>query len=110
MSAAQPSPRFPFLRRWRRVMWSGLALVLLLSGWLQFWPIPYDPQAWVPQPNLGFTGIFTVNQQLTAITSPTSVVGEGPEVIAFSADGSFCTGLVDGRIMPASGPGALCPA
>lgn len=74
-------------------------MVLLLSGWLLLWPISYGPQAWAPQPNLGFSGIFTANQRLTAIASPTGAVGEGPEDIAFSADGSFCTGVADGRIL-----------
>ena len=74
-------------------------MVLLLSGWLLLWPISYDPQAWTPQPNMGFSGIYTANQRLTTITSPTGAVGEGPEDIAFSADGSFCTGVADGRIL-----------
>ncbi len=98
MFVVQPSP-LRRRRRWRRLLWSGLVGLLLLCGWLLFWPIPYDPQAWTPQPNLGFSGIFTTNQRLTVITSPTGAVGVGPEDIAFSADGSFCTGLADGRIL-----------
>lgn len=73
--------------------------VVALIGWLLLWPIPYEPQAWTPEPAPGFTGAFAADQRLTAITPLTAAIGHGPEDIAFAADGSFCTGLTDGRIL-----------
>lgn len=94
--SSQPQVRFP---RWRRVVLGGVVVLVLLASWLLFWPIPYEPQAWTPEPDPGFTGTFVANQRLTAIVPVTAALGEGPEDIAFFADGSFCTGLADGRIL-----------
>lgn len=94
--SSTPQRRFP---HWRRIRLVGAILVLALSGWLLFWPIPYEPQAWSPDPAPGFTGAFAANQRLTVIAPLTGAIGEGPEDTAFSADGSFCTGFADGRIL-----------
>jgi sugar lactone lactonase YvrE len=41
-----------------------LAAILLLLGWLLFWPVPIAPVAWTPPPNPGLSGPFAPNDQL----------------------------------------------
>ena len=90
------SPRHHF---WRRALLSGAGLLLVLVGWLLLWPVPYEPQAWMPEPAPVFAGPFAVNHRLTAISHVTGPLSAGPEDLAFSTDSSFCTGLADGRIL-----------
>lgn len=39
----------------RRFLQAGLALVVLLAGYLMFWPTPVDPVAWDPPADHGLT-------------------------------------------------------
>lgn len=44
----------------------GIALIaiLLLGGYLLFWPVPISPKAWEAQPNPGYVGDFAANTGL----------------------------------------------
>ncbi len=91
----------------RRVLAGGGGLLLIVIAWLLCWPVPYTPQAWTPQAVPAFTGVFAANERLAAIEPLTGAVGAGPEDVAFAADGSFCTGLADGRILRFNADGTL---
>ncbi|HEX3133591.1 MAG TPA: SMP-30/gluconolactonase/LRE family protein [Planctomycetota bacterium] len=82
-----------------RVVLGCAVVALLVGGWLLCWPIPYEPLGWTPEPAPTLSGPFAANDRLTAITSITGPIGTGPEDLAFAADGTFCTGLADGRIL-----------
>lgn len=90
----------------RRVTAIGVAALLLLSGWLLCWPIPYEPIAWTPEPAPALSGPFAADERLAGITPITGPIGHGPEDIAFAADGTFCTGVADGRILRFAADGA----
>lgn len=76
-----------------------LVLLLLLLGYLFFWPVPVDPQAWTPSEDPGFTGPYTVNNRLAAVERYGQAAGQGPEDVAIDAQGRAVVGFIDGRIV-----------
>jgi sugar lactone lactonase YvrE len=44
-----------------------LAAILVLLGWLLFWPVPIDPVAWTPPPNPGLSGPYAPNTYLDEV-------------------------------------------
>lgn len=72
----------------------GLLIVFLLlkSG-------PIDPVIWQPAPNPGLVSPFAPNNKLDGISEVLKGHYHGPEDIAQASDGSFFTGLHDGRIV-----------
>ena len=70
------------------IVWVGMAVT----------SAPIIPLAWDAPENPGLNGAFAPNEALTAV-STLPMPGIGPEDVACAADGSFYSGLVDGRIM-----------
>lgn len=83
---------------WIKSLFALLLVVVL--GWVGYamTSSPIVPQTWNPPANPGLTGPFAANDLLASVdTLP--MPGIGPEDVACAADGSYYTGLVDGRIM-----------
>lgn len=76
-----------------------VALVVGLSGYLLFWPVPIDPIAWTPPASPGFTGPYARNSALVRTELLAAEVGKGPESVALGPDGYLYSGLRDGRII-----------
>jgi sugar lactone lactonase YvrE len=78
-------------------------LVLLLVGYLLFWPVPIRPYAWTPGPDPGQTGPYVANDDLArAHLVPVGVVPDdmAPETIARSPlDGRLYTALANGWVV-----------
>ncbi|MBL8953013.1 MAG: SMP-30/gluconolactonase/LRE family protein [Myxococcaceae bacterium] len=72
----------------------ALGLLVLLLGYLLFWPTRYAPGAWGPPPDVP----LELNDRLKTAEL---FHGElpGPEAIAFDAQGRIVTGLRDGRLV-----------
>lgn len=81
-------------------------LILKVSGTLAallllfvVWPARIDPVAYQPQASRGFTGPFSLNDQLARADVIPLVSGRGPEDVAVDAEGRIYGGLHDGRIV-----------
>lgn len=73
--------------------------VVLLAGYLVFWPVPIDPEPFDVPDNPGYTGDFEANNRLSAAERLAQGLVHGPEDTAMDADGLLYTGLEDGRIV-----------
>lgn len=75
-----------------------LVLLVLVAGYLLFWPIPIDAVAWRPGV-APYPVTFEAEQVLGVAEVLASGVGHGPEDVTLGPDGNFYTGLQDGRIL-----------
>lgn len=77
-----------------------IALILGFGSYLVFWPVPVEPQAWVPTRNPGYVKDFTVNTEMADAEFLSLPDGEyGPEDIAIGPDGRLYTAVHSGRIL-----------
>jgi sugar lactone lactonase YvrE len=79
----------------KRVM---LILVLILLGYLAFWPVDIDPVAWQSPENMGYTDIFSKNSNLSQITRIELKGDVGPEDLALDANNNVYFSLSSGDI------------
>ncbi|MEO0469573.1 MAG: SMP-30/gluconolactonase/LRE family protein [Bacteroidota bacterium] len=83
-----------------------LGLVLLL-GYLFFWPVTDEPFAWQPPEAPDYAGDYAQNNQLQqAEIYSTLPLGKGPEDIAVDSNGYIYGGLDDGKILRYKNPDA----
>jgi sugar lactone lactonase YvrE len=82
-----------------------LFLILALGFYLMLWPVPIDPVVWTPTPDPGLTGPYAQSSAMPGLTKLLVEEGLGPEDVTRDANGTFYTGLQDGRILrfPAEG-------
>ena len=80
----------------------GISLVLAVA----FVKSPIDPQVWIPPANPGFVDGFAVNSELSDVAL-IDVPGLGPEDVSCAVDGSWVTGLEDGRIIKLDASGVV---
>ncbi len=80
----------------------GILLVLTVA----FFKSPVEPQVWVPPANPGFVNGFAVNSKLSDVVL-IDVPGDGPEDVSCALDGSWVTGLEDGRVINLEESGAV---
>jgi len=80
----------------------GISLVLAVA----FVKSPIDPQVWIPSANPGFVDGFAVNSELSDIAL-IDVPGLGPEDVSCAVDGSWVTGLEDGRVIELDASGVV---
>jgi sugar lactone lactonase YvrE len=79
------------------------ALVLL---YFLFWPVPIRPVPWEAPSNPGYTGVFDVNERLSAMDT-VSVLGErGPEAVAVDDSGRMYFATGSGWIVRTDSTGA----
>jgi sugar lactone lactonase YvrE len=79
----------------KRVM---IILVLVLLGYLAFWPVKVDPVAWQSPTNLGYSGVFSQNQYLSQIKRIELNGDIGPEDLALDANNNVYFSLLSGDI------------
>lgn len=77
---------------------STASIILVLAGYLVFWPVEVDPVAWQAPENLGYSGDFEKNQQLSQINRIELEGDIGPEDLALSNDGNVYFALLSGDI------------
>lgn len=77
---------------------STASIILVLAGYLVFWPVEVDPVAWQAPKNLGYSGDFEKNQQLSQINRIELEGDIGPEDLALSNDGNVYFALLSGDI------------
>jgi len=83
----------------RRALAILISALVAVAAYLALWPVPIDPVAWEPPPAPELTGPLSPNNGLTATRRPMDGFGEGPEDIAFDAEGRLYTGFADGRVV-----------
>ena len=76
----------------------GLSLIVLI-GYLLFWPINIEPEAWNAPQNQGYQGDFVVNQRLADFEREELDGLHGPEAITQDAQGTFYASTHEGWIM-----------
>jgi sugar lactone lactonase YvrE len=74
-------------------------LLLLVAGYLAFWPVPIDPVAWEAPKAPALAGPFAPNDALAAVRRLGEGVGIGPEDVAVDSEGRIYVGYEDGRLM-----------
>jgi len=82
---------------------------LLLAGYLAFWPVAVNPVAWQAPDNLGYTGTFEKNQQLSQINRIELKGDIGPEDLALGKDGNVYFALLSGDIKFLDDQGQIQP-
>ena len=79
--------------------WLILGLCLLVFTSALAWLLaPVTAESWQADPNPGLTGVFSRNNMLASVEQIVTP-GIGPEAVTCAADGSYWTGLEDGRIL-----------
>ncbi len=77
---------------------STASIILVLAGYLVFWPVEVDPVAWQAPENMGYIGDFEKNQQLSQINRIELEGDIGPEDLALGNDGNVYFALLSGDI------------
>lgn len=85
------------------------SLVLVLTGYLAFWPVAVDPVAWHAPANPGYSGDFSTNQQLSQINRIELKGDIGPEDLALGKDGNVYFALLSGDIKFLDSAGQIQP-
>jgi sugar lactone lactonase YvrE len=73
--------------------------VLLLLGYLLFWPVPISPVAWQPPEAPALEGPYAINDKLADVSIIADGIGIGPEEVLLDEQGHLYTGYEDGRVM-----------
>jgi len=91
----------------RKLLLSTLLILLVLTLYLLFYPVSFEPAAFTPPKNPGFEGVFSTNRSLEQTDFLLNGLGFGPEDIAIGPDSMLYTGFEDGRIVKFSPQGKL---
>ena len=77
----------------------ALLIVVALTAYLLFWPVPIEPVAWQAPQAPKLEGRFAINDALANVTPLAAGEGTGPEDVAIDQDGNLYVGYDDGRIV-----------
>ncbi|MGQ0697653.1 MAG: SMP-30/gluconolactonase/LRE family protein [Panacagrimonas sp.] len=90
----------------KRILWTVPAMLVV---YLLVWPVPIQPIAWTPPVMPSSTeGPYARNDKLRGVQRIADGGVDGPEAIAFDANGRLFTGLGDGRIVSMGSKGSDC--
>ena len=83
------------------IVWilGGMVAALIVIILLAMMRSSIDPVEFVPEPNMGLTGMLASNDAIKSVTLLLEGVGFGPEDIAIGLDDWMYTGYRDGRIV-----------
>lgn len=76
-----------------------LALLMLIAGYLAFWPVPIDPVSWKAPKAPPLEGVYAINSYLANVQRIGTGIGKGPEDVLPDGKGYLYTGYADGRIV-----------
>lgn len=76
-----------------------LVSVVLLFGYLMFWPVPIEPQPWQAPTSKGLTGAHQSNRLLAAMTLLPLAGRHGPEDVAVDRQGRITVSTHNGDIL-----------
>lgn len=79
--------------------WIALGVFVVVFGYLAFWPVPVDPEAWDPPEAPPLEGVYAPNAYLAGIERIDLPASYGPEDVAVDGLGRIYAGLADGRIL-----------
>ncbi|MFI4939172.1 MAG: SMP-30/gluconolactonase/LRE family protein [Burkholderiales bacterium] len=74
-------------------------VVVLLVGYLLFWPVAVQPGSWDAPVAPGYVGAHAANTRLAHLQMIELHGDQGPEHIAFGPDGRLYTGVASGNIL-----------
>lgn len=77
---------------------AGISL-LVLAGYLLFWPVPVEPVSWAAPQSRGYTGAFQANSKLVGLETIAIPGDDGPEDMAEGPDGLIYFSTHGGKIM-----------
>lgn len=80
-----------------RLIVTGFLLILL--GYLLFWPVPIQPQAWQPPEPPARSGVLAQNTHLEGAQRVLREQGFGGEAVALDAQGRVYTGFANGDLV-----------
>ncbi|MGD9044432.1 MAG: SMP-30/gluconolactonase/LRE family protein [Desulfobacterales bacterium] len=83
----------------KKILWSLLAIIIVIILYFLLWPVAIDPVAWEAPPNPGYTGSFLVNERLKGIETFAIAGNHGPEDIAVDSQGRIYTTSHEGHIV-----------
>ncbi|KFI07171.1 SMP-30/gluconolactonase/LRE family protein [Massilia sp. BSC265] len=83
----------------KKVFWIPMVLVLALTAYLAFWPVPIQPVAWQAPKSDGLTGAYAENSKLANPATIDLDGGVGPESVTLAPDGKLYMGLLGGNIL-----------
>ncbi len=83
----------------RRIARGVFGLLVLVVGYLLFWPSPIDPVPYEPPPIPKLAGPTEPNDRLASAELIAAGKVDGPEDIEVDAEGRIFTGLADGRVV-----------
>jgi len=81
----------------RTLLLALIVVLVLLLGYLLFWPVRIDPVAWTPPTAPQLSGIYAPNAELAKIER-LPIDGNKPEDVAFDAEGRIYCGDDTGHI------------
>lgn len=76
-----------------------LLILIVMVGYLLFWPVSIDPVAWDAPEAPALEGPYAINNALADARTLAPEQGIGPEDVAIDDDGYLYVGYVDGRIV-----------
>ncbi len=76
-----------------------LSFLLLVVGYLAFWPVPIEPVSWEAPEAPPLEGVYAINGYLANVQRLGTGVGIGPEDVLPDGNGNLYTGYADGRIV-----------
>lgn len=89
------------MKRLLRVLVSGGVIALACGSWLLTWPVPIEPEVWLPPPDPGPATVRTLPEPALS-----TLAGEGPEDVEIDEQGRVYGGTQDGTIWRWASPGS----
>jgi sugar lactone lactonase YvrE len=83
----------------KRILFALLIVVVVIVGYLAFWPVPIEPCAWQAPLDQGYTGKFTVNDRLKGVELLKIAGCHGPEAVAIDDRGRIYATSREGFIV-----------
>jgi len=83
----------------KKILWSLVAVIVVIVLYFLAWPVPVDPVAWDAPANPGYTGKFARNERLKGIEVFPIGDNHGPEDIALDMQGRVYAATHEGRIV-----------
>ena len=83
----------------KRIVWTIVALVVVLAAYLALWPVPIGAVGWVSSSAPGYTGPHAASSKLAGLTLISLGDEAGPEHVVLARDGKPYAAVASGNIL-----------